>query len=138
MFKLCKAGDIILIKKYKREGTDMTRHSFVVIGDEAGRIHGLEYNVICNIMSSFKDAAQRARKLSYPGNFEIKPGNTIINEGNDKDGFIKAEQFYYLNLDNDDIEYSVIGCLNADFYASLLLYIQELEIPIEHIIDNLK
>lgn len=118
---MCRVGDIILIKNYKHGDKNLSRHSFVVVDDEDGEIHGLEYNFVCNVMSSFKDEKQRKRKLSYPGNFEVLNRDTITNPNDGKDGFIKAEQLYYFNKNN--IEYIVIGRVTEEFLEQLFDFI---------------
>lgn len=35
---MCKVGDIILVNSYKDNGKNLSRHSFVVISDEEGKI----------------------------------------------------------------------------------------------------
>lgn len=114
---------------------NLSKHSFVVLKDEAGRIQGLDYNLICNVMSSFKNKEQREKKLKYPGNFPITHNDSsIYNHGNEKDGDIKAEQFYYFN--KNTIDFIVIGSMNIEAFNLLIEFIQELEIPIDHIVDN--
>ena len=127
-------GDIILINEYVHNGQMISKHSFVVISVEAGKIQGLDYDIICNVLSSFKDEEQRKRKLKYPGNFEVANEDSTLVTGNDKDGYIKAEQFYYFNLDK--INYSVIGKLNTDVLNDLLIFIASLGL-IKIITDNL-
>ena len=132
---MCDVGDIILIDKYRQNEINLSKHSFVVISDEAGEIRGLDYNIVCNVLSSFKDEKQRARKLNYPGNFEILHYDTSVKNGNTKDGFIKAEQFFYFN--KDKLDYSIIGKISPEAFNRLIRFIESLEIDIEHIIDNL-
>jgi len=131
---MCEVGDIILIKNYTDNGRSISRHSFVVISADAGQVRGLDYDVICNVLSSFKDEAQRKKKLGYPGNFEILHEDSSVPGGNDKDGYIKAEQFYYFKLDK--IDYTVIGKLNPDILADLLEFITTLGF-IKLVIDKL-
>lgn len=133
---MCQAGDIILVKNYYDSGIEISKHSFVVISDEAGQIQGLDYDIICNVMSSFKNEQQKAKKLSYPGNFEITHLDSYVENGNDKDGFIKAEQFYY--FDKEKIDFEVIGYLKPEVFNKLLEFIENLQIDIVHVIDNLK
>jgi len=53
---MCKIGDIIVIEKYIGEdGKMIHRHSFVVISDKEGYIEGLKYDLVTNVMSSFKN-----------------------------------------------------------------------------------
>lgn len=132
---MCKAGDIILINNYFDAGQAIGRHSFVVLSDEAGQIRGLDYDIICNVMSSFKNAEQRRKKLSYPGNFEIKHTDSVVNNSNEKDGYIKAEQFYYFN--KDKIDYTIIGYMTEEAFNLLIEFIEKLEVPITEVVDNL-
>jgi hypothetical protein len=129
-----EVGDIILIANYKDGDINLSKHSFVVIEAEGGQIQGLEYDVICNVLSSFKDEEQRKKKLGYPGNFEISHEDRNVPGGNDKDGYIKAEQFYFFKLDK--IDYRVIGKLNDDVLNNLLLFIAGLK-SIKMVVDNL-
>ena len=132
---MCDVGDIILIDAYKHKGLSLSRHSFVVLSVEAGKIEGLDYDFVCNVLSSFKDENQRIKKLGYPGNFETTHADKSVVDGNTKDGFVKSEQFYYFN--NQKISYSIIGTLHSDVFNKLIDFIENLETPIEHIIDNL-
>ncbi|MCL1821179.1 MAG: type II toxin-antitoxin system PemK/MazF family toxin [Oscillospiraceae bacterium] len=127
-------GDIILVRDYKDGNRSISGHSFVVISSEAGEVKGLEYDVICNVLSSFKGEEQRKRKLGYPGNFEISHKDSSVPGGNDKDGYIKAEQFYFFKLDK--IDYSVIGKLDDEVLKKLLLFIADF-ISVKLIVDNL-
>jgi len=127
-------GDIILVKNYADSGKNLSRHSFVVISVDSGEVKGLEYDVICNVLSSFKDDEQRKRKMKYPGNFEVSNADSSVAGGNKKDGYIKAEQFYLFKLDK--IDYSVIGTLNTDVLKSLLIFIASLD-SVKFIADNL-
>ena len=134
---MCVVGDIILVDRYKHKEHSLSKHSFVVLSIEADKIEGLDYDFICNVLSSFKNEQQKAKKLSYAGNFEISHADAfIVDGGNKKDGFVKAEQFYYFNKQN--INYSVIGQLHADVFNRLIEFIENLDEPIEHIIDNLQ
>ena len=56
---MCAIGDIILVKSYKHKERSLTRHSFVVLNNEAGTIEGLDYDFVCNVLSSFKDDTYR-------------------------------------------------------------------------------
>lgn len=134
---MCQLGDIIVVERYKSHGVEINHHSFVVISDEKGFIRGLDYDFICLVMSSYKDEEQKARKLSYPGNFPITVDDQYIIKGtNGKKGYIKAEQFYYFN--KDKIKYKVIGHLDKDIFNLLIEFIQEeMEAPIKQITDNL-
>ena len=132
---MCTVGDIILVKSYQHKEHTLSRHSFVVLSVEAATIGGLDYDFVCNVLSSFKDEQQRIKKLSYPGNFEITHGDGTVLKGNTNDGYVKAEQLYYFN--KQKIDYSVIGKLHADVFNRLVEFINSLDVPLEYITDNL-
>ena len=136
---MCKKGDIILIKEYKDGENVLSRHSFVVIDDEGGRVCGLDYGFVALVMSSFKDEQQRKRKLEYPGNFEITAADKQMQSwANGKDGYIKAEQFYY--FEKPKLNFRVIGSLTEDTWDALVDFIEELStrgVEIKQILDNL-
>ncbi len=52
---MCKVGDIILVHDYISNGVPLQKHSFIVIDDHNGEIRGLEYDWICNVLSSIKN-----------------------------------------------------------------------------------
>jgi len=131
---MCKIGDIILVESYFKDSKIMEHHSFIVVGDEAGQIQGLDYDLICNVMSSFKDEEQKKKKLSFPCNYPIKHTDTNV-VGNKKDGYTKTEQFYYFN--KQKIDYKIIGSVNIDVFNDLIKFIEEMNKQIEHIMDNL-
>lgn len=133
---MCKVGDIIVVENYKSGGKDIGKHSFVVINDEGGEIQGLDYDLICNVMSSFKNERQKTRKLKYEGNFPITHNDTDTNPDSGKDGYIKAEQFYY--FDKEKIDYVVIGNMKEEAFNALIEFIENLKINLEVIIDNLQ
>lgn len=78
---MCKVGDIILVNNYHHNNNCIDKHSFVVLSIEEGQIQGLDYNLICNVMSSFKSQEQRVQKLNYPGNIEILNSDKIVVNG---------------------------------------------------------
>ena len=51
---MCTIGDIILIESYQHKGRALSKHSFVVLSVESGKIEGLDYDFVCNVLSSFK------------------------------------------------------------------------------------
>ena len=132
---MCKVGDIIIVKEYVDNGLTLSRHSFVVLSDELGNIQGLDYDIVCNVMSSFKNEEHKKKKLSYLTNFPVTYEDLdITNGGNKKNGYIKANQFYYFNKEKTD--FLVIGSLNNDVFESLLKLIEQLKTVYE-VIDNL-
>ena len=132
---MCQVGDIILIEKYKHGGQDIGRHSFVVIEDEQGKIKGATYDMMCNVLSSFKSKEQREKKLGYPGNFEIVPDNVNVLHGNQKSGYIKADQIYYFA--KDSIIYRKLGEITEETLGELLDFIELGNFELIDIIENL-
>lgn len=70
---MCQIGDIIVIYSYKSQGRFLKAHSFVVLDDTKGKIHGMKFDMINLVMSSFKDKEQKTHKMRYKGNFPITP-----------------------------------------------------------------
>jgi hypothetical protein len=132
---MCKIGDIILVKKYKDNGKILKRHSFVVINDENGEIEGLPYDLICNVLSSFKDDKQKERKMQYSGNFPIANDDTVTTPHNNKNGYVKTDQLYYFN--KSILDYEVIGYIKPDIFELVIEYINESDFGLEAIINNL-
>lgn len=132
---MCKVGDIIVVKNYKSQGKEISKHSFVVLSTDKGRIQGLDFDLVCNVMSSFHSKEHRRRKIKYPGNFVYSANDENINYGHGKDGYIKAEQFYY--FDRSKIDFYVLGNVEPELFNELLDYINNLK-SVEHIIDNLE
>lgn len=132
---MCAVRDIIVVEHYKDRGNILNRHSFVVIDDMPDQIEGVSYDMICNVMSSFKSKEQKERKMSYPGNFPIAAEDEDVKNGNSRDGFIKADQLYYFKKSN--IRFRVIGQIKEDIFELLLDFIEEGEFEIIDITDNL-
>ena len=133
-----RVGDIILVDSFASRGTSIGRHSFVVIEDQNGEVCTLQYDFIALLLSSFKTEEQREAKLKYPGNFSVTNSAEDVKEGNSKDGFIKAEQFYYFSKAKTN--YRVIGQLKPETLAELMDFIEALSakgVAIEQIVDNL-
>lgn len=132
---MCKVGDIILVRKYVSNGVQLKTHSFIIIDDQNGEIQGLSYDYICNVLSSLKSKEQRIRKLSYPGNYELKSEDMITSPHNGKDAFIKTDQLYFFK--KDLLDYRVIGHISNDAMDDLLNFIENASFEFEPIIDNL-
>lgn len=132
---MCSVGDIIVIQQHSDGNAELHRHSFIVLNNEGGQIQGLDYDLVCNVISSFKSSEQRLKKLSFPGNLEYRNEYSDIKSGNNNNGYIKAEQLYYFTLEKTD--YTVIGCLKPDFFAQLIAFIKSLDIEFKVITDNL-
>lgn len=134
---MCQVGDIIVIKSYKDRGNVLSRHSFVVIDDEEGKIEGIPYDFIANVMSSFKTEEQKRWKLNhYPGNFPIVFGDRVVKDDNGRNGYIKADQLYYFQ--KDKLDYEVIGNLKPEIFNLLIQFIEESDFELVDIIDNLE
>ena len=132
---MCKIGDIIIVDKYKDHGKSIRSHSFVDVSDENGEIHGLSYDFVANVLSSFKNEEQKRRKLNYPGNFPLTSEDVDTDPNNGKSGYIKADQWYYFS--KDKISYMVIGNMKSDIFNLLIDYIEESDFEIVDIVDNL-
>ena len=140
---MCDVGDIIIVEKYFSQGKEVASHSFIVINDDGGEIQGLPYDIIAFVMSSYgKDPAKREavrkRKMSYPANFPIVSDDTDVPGGNKRDGYVKADQFYFFR--KDKIEFRVIGRINDDIFQLLQEFIEELSeqgVEFIPILDNL-
>lgn len=132
---MCKIGDIIIVSEYKDHNISLPSHSFVVIDDKNGEIQGLPYDFVANVLSSFKGQIHKQRKLSYDGNFSITHNDTVTNPHNNRDGYVKADQWYYFA--KDKISYNVIGYMKPDIFNSLIEYIENTDFDISDIVDNL-
>ena len=136
---MCKRGDIILIRNYKDGDVNLRQHSFVVLDDSGGEVRGIPYDLIALVMSSFKDEAQREKKLRFPGNFAISAADEQMNiQAHGKDGYIKAEQFYYFK--KDGLDYIQIGSLTIEAWDALLDFIEMLAergVEVRQVLDNL-
>lgn len=132
---MCQVGDIIVVQKYKSRGQTIDRHSFVVIIDEQDEINGIPYDLVCNVMSSFKNDAQKERKMKYTGNFPIGIEDRAVENGNKKEGYIKADQLYYFR--KKEIDYKVIGNLKPEIFNALMEFIYNSDFGVEDIIDNI-
>lgn len=132
---MCKVGDIIVVEEYMHAGRTIKSHSFVVVGDENGTIQGLEYDFVANVLSSFKDDEQKARKLKFPGNFPVANDDTVTDPDNGKSGFLKTDQMYYFS--KDKIKYRTIGNVLPDIMDIILEFINSADFPVQAITDNL-
>lgn len=133
---MCKVGDIILIDKYIDNGKVLKKHSFVVISDKNGEIEGCPYDIIANVLSSYKSESQKQRKLNYPGNFPIANDDTVTYPDNGKSGYLKTDQLYFFK--KEDITYTVIGYVKPDILDLIMEFINDSEFEIIAITDNLK
>ena len=137
---MCKRGDIVVISDFMDGGKRLPRHSFVVIDDDGGKIRGLDFDFVALMMSSFKDEAQKRKKLAYGTNFAIRAADEegMPEWAHGKEGYIKAEQFYYFNKSKTKI--AEIGALNEDVLNELMDFIESLAaqgITFREITENL-
>lgn len=132
---MCKVGDIILIERYQHGSHILGHHSFIVISDEEGKIEGLSYDMICNVLSSFKDEKQKKKKLSYDGNFPVANEDTNTVPDNGLDGYVKTDQLYYFN--KEKINYRIIGTIDPEILELIIEFINESDFEMHEILDNL-
>ena len=137
---MCKLGDIIVINRYIGEDyQELNKHSFVVINDKPDFIEGLRYDMITNVMSSFKSEEHRMKKLRYEENVEIISEKIISKIPiNNKSGYIKANQFIY--FDKSKIDYYVLGHISDELLDELIMVIVSLNNKglLKRNIENLK
>lgn len=132
---MCKIGDIILINKYKHGNKILKHHSFIVLDDDGGNIEGLNYDLICNVLSSFKNDDQKSKKLSYNGNFPVSNDDTITNPDNGLSGYVKTDQLYFFK--KEGLDYQVIGYIKPEILELIIEFINDSNFTIESITDNL-
>lgn len=124
---MCKIGDIIVVNSYKGDdGIVLKSHSFIVLDDTLGTIEGCSYDLICNVMSSFrnKPGEYKTKKLKYQENLGVTK-NDISVIGNTEEGYIKADKLYF--FEKSKLSYAVIGNINPDIFEKLLVLIQKLQ-----------
>lgn len=125
---MCKIGDIIVVKKYIGDDGKVInkQHSFVVIDDNPDKVEGISYDLVTNVMSSFKDEEHKKRKLSHKENLPIVSDDIISNTKNGKDGYIKADQLFY--FDKSRLDYYVFAQISPELLDELIRLIIELRI----------
>ena len=121
-------GDIIVISHYlSPDNKKINHHSFVVVNNKKGSISGIEINLdfelkfdfVATVMSSIKDKTHKKKIQNYyPKNLIISFNDSKISNGNNKEGFIKANQLYYFK--ENKINYVKIGKLNKDTFNKLI------------------
>lgn len=125
---MCKIGDIIVVKKYIGDDGKVInkQHSFVVIDDNPDKVEGISYDLVTNVMSSFKDEEHKKRKLSHKENLPIVSDDIISNTKNGKGGYIKADQLFY--FDKSRLDYYVFAQISPELLDELIRLIIELRI----------
>ena len=95
---MCKLGDIIVVKNYiGDDGNKIGQHSFIVVEDRNGTIKGLDYNLVTTVISSFKSAKQKKKKLSYDENLELTNKDIDGEKELKKPSYVKADKLFYFN-----------------------------------------
>jgi hypothetical protein len=126
---VCQIGDIIVIENYIGEdGALLTKHSFIVIRDQDGTVEGFPYDLVTNVMSSFRNKTPeyKAKKLSHQENLGIKPADVILNKpGNSEEGYIKADKLYFFQ--KTKMQYYVIGNLRPEVFDTLMDLLESLQ-----------
>lgn len=114
-----------MVNKYVGDdGEIINKHSFVVINDKPGFIEGLQYDLVTNVMSSFKSEEQKMKKLRFEENVEVLSENILSTLKNSKNGFIKADQLIY--FDKKKIDYYVLGHISPELLDELMIIIVSL------------
>ena len=123
---MCKIGDIIVVKKYIGDDGKVinNQHSFVVIDDNPDSVGGISYDIVTNVMSSFKDEEHRVKKLSHKENLEVTSNDIISNTKNGRNGYIKADQLFY--FDKSKLDYYVFAEVSRELLDELIRLIIEL------------
>jgi len=137
---MCKVGDIIKVEKYiGDDGSEVGRHTFVVIDEDEDVIEGYNFDFVGSPMSSIKSEAQRQKVEADE--------RLMILKTNDQNGmpaskydesFLKTNLFYYFK--KEKIQYQVIGSLNIETYMKLIEQLKNLDEKglIENVLTNLE
>lgn len=124
--KMCKLGDVIVIKEFKNEyGEIVPKHSFVVINDEPDFVEGFRYDFVSNMLCSFHDEEHKKKKLRFEQNLAVKEEKISGENINNKEGYIKADQLYY--FDKSKIEYKIIAYIDPELLDELVQLILKLK-----------
>lgn len=136
---MCKIGDIIAVQKFIGDGNrEVGNHYFVVLSDVNGKIEGLNFDIVANVMSSFHTDSQRNKKLKYQANLEVTEKDGVINNHNLKKGYIEVDQLFY--FDKLKTNYFVVGQVDGDVLIKILQLIEYLDTKgkLKQNIENLK
>lgn len=124
---MCKIGDIIVVNEYiGDDGKKIRKHSFIVIDDTPGSIRGLKYDLVTNVMSSFKNEEHKEKKLRHKENLGVESDDIISPIKNDKSGYIKADQLFY--FDKSKLDYYVFAHIEPELLDELIRLIIELQV----------
>ena len=124
---MCKIGDIIVVKEYiGDDGVKVGKHSFIVVSNRKGNIEGLDYDVVANALSSFKNEEHREKVLKRKENLEFNVTDASYTaEHNRKSGFVKVGCLVYFKEKN--IDYFKIGSISVEMWEKLEDLLKELD-----------
>lgn len=114
-------GDIILIQSYL--GDDLTLqsgHPFIVLSLESGAIQGMEFDVVCNAMSSLEGKGQGYidNRLAKSSNLELQ-----VHDGVKKRSFVKTDVLHYFKI--ADLSFHKVGQLEQSILNFLFQLIEK-------------
>lgn len=123
---MCKIGDIIGIPRpIGEDGTAIGFHYYIVISDEKGKIQGFDFDKVASVMSSFHDESQRKKKIRQRANVEVKTENFTLDNREQRDGYIKADQLHY--FDKKKTKYFEVGRVDIELFNTLVERIKEMD-----------
>ena len=76
-------------------------------------------------MSSFHSETQREKKIRQRENIEVKTENFTLDNGMQKDGYIKADQLHY--FDKKKTKYFEVGRVDIELFNALVERIKEMD-----------
>lgn len=118
---MCQVGDIILINRFKdANGTEVSRHPFIVVDDAADTIGGLDFDLVSVMTTSYKGEADLSRKRFDPGYVHLD-----VSDGMKKVSHAFIYDLYYFNLQK--IDYQIIGQLETEAFNRVLDVIDEFD-----------
>ena len=118
---MCQIGYIILINRFKdANGTEVSRHPFIVVDDAAGTIGGLNFDLVSVMTTSYKGDTD-----SYNKRFDFGYVHLDVSEGMKKESHAFIYDLYYFNLQK--IDYQIIGQLETEAFNRVLDVIEEFD-----------
>lgn len=123
---MCKIGDIIGVPKSIGDGGNVIGfHYYIVISDKRGTIEGFDFDKVASVMSSFHSEEEKKKKLKHEENLEITTTNFKLNDKEEKEGYIKADQLHY--FDKKKTKFFEVGRIDIELYNRLVSLIQYLD-----------
>lgn len=98
----------------------------MVIDNNQDEVEGIAYDLVANVMSSFKNEEHRKKKIKHKENLEIISDNIISNTKNSRNGFIKADQLFY--FDKSKLDYYIFASISPELLDELIRLIIELRL----------